>query len=273
MQKYKIFEEYERLGDPSKSEKSKAWQVAIGLQQVDALEPSSYLLEIAKQNIDGNITFAEVIELINAYYKSQDGIVNDKNKEADLVSTRIAEIISTKTFSLSVIELISIHKKLFEDFYEFAGKIRKHSITKKEWVLDGDTVYYCDWEQLEETLIYDFAEEKKYIYTKQKIEEVIEHFTNFTSNIWQVHPFAEGNTRTVAVFIIKYLRFLGYKIDNTLFRDFSWYFRNALVRANFNDHSKQIVSNTIYLKKFFENLLIGTKHKLKNRYLNINFTQ
>jgi len=268
------FEEYIRQGEPDKKEKGIIWQTAIGLQQVDGLKPSAYLIETAKQNIEGDITFEEVKNRIDAYYKTQvnrqidDG---DRTEEADKVSARIAEILSEKTFSFSPLEYINIHRRLFIGIYKFAGKIRDYNITKAEWVLDGETIYYSSAPLIKETLEYDFREEKNFKYKGLTKHEQIEHIAKFISNVWQIHAFGEGNTRTTAVFAIKYLRTIGFKVENEPFAQHSWYFRNALVRANYNNHAKNIYATTTYINRFFENLLLGENHILKNRELHIRF--
>jgi fido (protein-threonine AMPylation protein) len=264
------YDEYRRLGEPEKAEKSEIWQTAIGLQQVDGLTPSVYLLETAKRNIEGEITIDEVHDRLNSYYRVKpvkaDG---DRTEEADKVSARIAEILSEKTFSFSPAEYITIHKRLFTGIYCLAGKIRDYNISKAEWVLDGETVYYASAESIRATLDYDFAQEKSFVYKGLNQEQIVEHITKFVSSLWQIHPFGEGNTRTTAVFVIKYLRALGLDISNDLFADHSWYFRNALVRANYNDYSKNIYSSLEFLRRFFGNLLLGERHTLRNRDLRV----
>jgi fido (protein-threonine AMPylation protein) len=270
------FDEYIRQGEPDKKEKGQIWQTAIGLQQVDGLKPSEYLIQTAIQNIEGDITFEEVKRLIDNYYKTQaarkDNEDDDRTEEADKVSARIAEILSEKTFSFSPVAYLNIHKRLFQGIYKFAGKIRDYNITKSEWVLDGDTVLYSDADTLRETLEYDFEQEKKFDFKGLNPQQVLEHIAHFISFLWQIHIFGEGNTRTTAVFLIKYLRKLGFKnINNDLFAQHSWYFRNALVRANYADISRNIAKTEIYLNRFLSNLAFGEKNVLKNKELHINF--
>lgn len=270
------FEEYIRQGEPDKKEKGIIWQTAIGLQQVDGLTPSAYLIETAKQNIEGDITLDEVKSRIDSYYKTlsagQDTATDDdRTEEADKVSARIAEILSEKTFSFAPTEYISIHRRLFNGIYKFAGKIRDYNITKSEWVLGGATVFYASAPLIKETLEYDFRQEKKFQYKGQTRQEQVEHIAGFISGLWQIHAFGEGNTRTTAVFAIKYLRTFGFNVENELFARHSWYFRNALVRANYNDHAKNVYATQEYLNRFFENLLFGENHILKNRELHVDF--
>lgn len=266
------FDEYIRLGEPEKTEKSANWQMAIGLQQVDGLEPSTYLIETAKKNIEGYITFDEVKERIKSYYIAKPATLdaNERTEEADKVSTHIAEILSEKTFSFSPAEYIIIHKRLFADIYKHAGKIRDYNISKREWVLNGETVYYASADSIRATLDYDFQQEKAFSYRGLTKEQTVEHIAKFVSNIWQIHAFGEGNTRTTAVFIIKYLRTFGFVVNNDLFAENSWYFRNALVRANYNDHKRGIYATTEYLDRFFRNLLLGENNILKNREMCIS---
>jgi fido (protein-threonine AMPylation protein) len=267
------FDEYVRQGEPGKIEKSQIWQTAIGLQDVDGLKPSDYLIKTAKQNIEGDITFDEVKSRIDSYYKTlskRQKTTNDRTEEADKVSARIAEILSSNTFSLSPVEYIDIHRRLFKDIYKFAGKIRDYNISKAEWVLKGKSVLYSSVEIIQATLDYDFKQEKQFDYRTTDLSQSMEHIVNFISGVWQIHAFGEGNTRTTAVFAIKYLRFFGFEIDNTLFAEYSWYFRNALVRANYNDLKNKVHATTEYLMRFFGNLLLGEKNILKNRELLID---
>jgi len=266
------FEEYIRQGEPNKTEKAKVWKTAIGLQQVDGLIPSDYLIATAKQNIEGDITIGEVKQRIDTYYiQHPTQTTEDRTEEADKVSARIAEILSEQTFTFSPAEYISIHRRLFQDIYKFAGKIRDYNITKQEWVLNGETILYGSAESLKATLEYDFEQEKKFSYKGLSQQEVIEHIAHFISYLWQIHIFGEGNTRTTAVFLIKYLRTFGFKVNNDLFTENSWYFRNALVRANYKNHLKNIHATNEFLLLFLENLLLDKKHILKNREMHINF--
>jgi len=260
------FEEYKKLGEPDKKEKSEIWGAAIGLQQVDGLTPSSYLIETAKQNIEGKISVYEVKERLNNYYKEKPvKNADDRTEEADKVAARIAEILSEKTFTMSPAEYITIHKRLFKDIYKFAGEVRDYNISKEEWVLSGHSVYYASAESIDAALGYDFNKEKAFKYKNLTKRQIAEHIAEFISGVWQIHAFGEGNTRTTAVFAIKYLRTFGFEVNNDLFEKDSWYFRNALVRANYNDYAHNIYSTFEFLNKFFYNLLLGEKNILKNR--------
>jgi len=267
------FEEYLRQGEPNKAEKAKVWKTAIGLQLVDGLKPSDYLIATAKQNIEGDISIEEVKQRIDSYYK-QHPVKNSENRteEADKVSARIAEILSEQTFTFSPVEYLSIHRRLFQGVYSHAGKIRDYNITKQEWVLNGETVLYASAESLKAALEYDLEQEKKFSYNGLNQHEIIEHIAHFISYLWQIHIFGEGNTRTTAVFLIKYLRKLGFKeVNNNLFAEHSWYFRNALVRANYEDLSKGIHKTEKYLIRFLSNLLLGENHSLKNREMHVQY--
>lgn len=266
------FEEYIRNSEPAKKEKTYAWTTAIGLQQVDGLTPSKYLFETAKRNIDGEISVAEATSIIDSYYESKtdrSGNDNERTEEADKVSSRIAQILSEKSFNFSPSYLIALHGRLFAGIFKFAGKIRDYDISKKEWVLDGDSVMYGAAFELKAALDYDFEQERHFSYKNLTLEETVKHITFFVSRLWQIHAFGEGNTRTTAVFTIKYLRSLGFNADNELFAENSWYFRNALVRANYNNLQKGIHENPEFLEKFFQNLLLGEHNELKNRFLHI----
>ncbi|MCC8016644.1 MAG: Fic family protein [Clostridiales bacterium] len=264
------FEEYIRQSEPDKAQKGYAWQTAIGLQDVDGLRPSKYLIDTAIKHIEGEISISEAQNLINTYYVEKPAHASgDRTEEADKVSVRIAEILSENAFSFSPSEYISIHRRLFTGIYSHAGKIRDYNISKKEWVLDGESVMYGNAVDLKETLQYDFSVEKDFDYSNLTIDEVINHLAVFVSRLWQIHIFGEGNTRTTAVFFIKYLRSLGFNATNDIFAANAWYFRNALVRANYNNLQKGIHETTEFLELFLRNLLLSEKNELKNRYMHI----
>lgn len=267
------FEEYIRQGEPNKVEKAKVWKTAIGLQQVDGLKPSDYLISTAKQNIEGNISLIEVKLRIDSYYK-QHPVKDTENRteEADKVSARIAEMLSEQTFTFSPAEYLSIHRRLFQGIYSHAGRMRDYNITKQEWVLNGETVLYASAVSLKDTLEYDIEQEKKFSFKGLSQQEIIEHIAHFISYLWQIHIFSEGNTRTTAIFLIKYLRKLGFKeVNNDMFAEHSWYFRNSLVRANYEDLSKGIHKTEKYLVHFLSNLLLGTNQSLKNREMHVYY--
>ena len=266
------FEEYLKESEPDKANKGYAWSTAIGLQAVDGLKTSEYLIDTAIQNIEGKITMREAQELINSYYEERPAHFSDEERteEADKVSSRIAGLLSETAFSFSPNEYISIHRKLFMGIYSHAGKIRDYNITKKEWVLDGATVMYGSASELIATLEYDFSQEKAFSYKGLSMEEIIHHLAVFISRLWQIHIFEEGNTRTTAVFFIKYLRMLGFTATNDIFAENAWYFRNALVRANYTNLQKGIYETTEYLETFLRNLLLGERNELHNRNLHIS---
>ena len=266
------FKEYLKESEPDKARKGYAWSTAIGLQSVDGLKPSKYLIDTAIQNIEGKITIKEAQNLIDTYYEERPSHLPDEERteEADKVSSRIVEILSETAFSFSPNEYISIHRKLFQGIFKHAGKIRDYNITKKEWVLDGETVIYGSASELRATLEYDFSIEKNFSYKGLSMDEIIHHLAVFISRLWQIHIFEEGNTRTTAVFFIKYLRTLGFSATNDIFADHAWYFRNALVRANYTNLQKGIHETTEYLEVFLRNLLLNEKNELHNRNLHIS---
>ena len=252
--------------------KKSYWDMAIGLQKVDNLTPSKYMLELVKNNIEGKITFRDVEKKLKTYYETQD-LSNKKNmeeKECDLVSARINELLIDNSFGLLPITYKNIHKYLFKDIYDFAGQYREVNITKNEPILNGDTVNYLPYHLLEDAIKHDFNKEKEFDYSTLTMYEKIEHIAKFTSNIWQAHPFREGNTRTTAVLMEKYLRSMGFNINNDLFKENSVYFRNALVRSNYTNISKNIYPTNKYIIKFYENLLLNKNHVLLNEELTIN---
>ena len=268
------FDEYLRQGEPSQKESAENWKTAIGLQAVDGLQPSAYLIDVAKRNIEGEISLDETRKLIDSYYQSKTvRTPKDKDEEeADKVSANIAKILASKTFAFNTNGYVSLHRRIFEGVFKHAGEIRQYDISKKEWVLEGDSVNYLNWEDLRRALDWDIEQEKNFSYKGLTDDEKIEHIAKFISGIWQIHAFREGNTRTTAIFTIQYLRSLGYKVNNEMFAKHSWYFRNALVRANYRNINKDIEYSPIYLVRFFRNLLLGESWVLKNRYLHIDPT-
>ena len=272
---YLNFDEYVRQGEPGQREKAGYWQTAIGLQAVDGLKVSDYLQVTARRHIEGDITIDEARELVNQYYVTKSAhIANDDDKEeADRVSSNIVKVLSSHTFNFSTGGYQSVHRRVFEGVMKHAGELRKYDITKKEWVLEGETVLYLNWEDLRRAIDYDLEQERAYNYKEKSQDEMISHLTRFVSGLWQIHAFGEGNTRATAVFTIQYLRSLGFDVDNDLFEKHSWYFRNALVRANYHNVAKGIDYTPVFLERFFRNLLLGEQWDLRNRYLHIHPTE
>ena len=265
------FEEYIKESEPSKRDKSYTWRTAIGLQAVDGLQTSEYLKSAAVRNIEGEISFEDVDALLHSYYSEAElHTTDERTEEADKVAARIAALLSERAFSFTPNEYLSIHRRLFAGLYSHAGCLRNYNITKKEWVLNGATVLYGSATELRATLDYDFAEEKKFSYKNLTMDEIIQHLALFVSGLWQIHVFEEGNTRTTAVFFIKYLCTLGFDAQNDVFANNAWYFRNALVRANYNDLKNNIHQTTEYLELFLRNLLLDEKHPLQNRTMHIS---
>lgn len=268
------FDEYLRQGEPSQKESAENWKTAIGLQAVDGLQPSAYLIDVAKRNIEGEISLDETRKLIDSYYQSKTVRTpkDEDEEEADKVSANIAKILASKTFAFNTNGYVSLHRRIFEGVFKHAGEIRQYDISKKEWVLEGNSVNYLNWEDLRRALDWDIEQEKNFSYKGLTDDEKIEHIAKFISGIWQIHAFREGNTRTTAIFTIQYLRSLGYEVNNEMFAKHSWYFRNALVRANYRNIQKGIDYSPIYLVRFFRNLLLKDSWVLKNRYLHIRPT-
>lgn len=271
-QLYINFDEYIRQGEPAQRERADAWRVAIGLQAVDGLETSEYLHQTARRNIEGEITIDEARELVKQYYvnKTTHGEDDADKEEADRVSGNIAKLLQTDAFTYSVAGLAAIHRAIFEGVFKHAGRFRDYDISKKEWVLQWDSVLYGRWQDLKMTIEYDLEQERQFDYTGLDKGQIIEHLARFVAGLWQIHPFAEGNTRATAVFTIKYLRYLGFSVNNDLFERHSWYFRNALVRANYRNVVKGVERDPLFLIRFFRNLLLGENNELKNRYMMIN---
>lgn len=271
-EQYINFDEYIRQGEPQKKERAEAWRVAIGLQAVDGLKTSEYLQDTARRNIEGEITIDEARELVKVYYIKKTAHDNDDadKEEADRVSSNISKLLQTDAFTYSVAGLAAIHRAIFEGVLKHAGRFRDYDISKKEWVLRGDSVLYGRWQDLRMAIEYDLSQEHQFDYTGLNKDQMVEHLAKFVSGLWQIHPFGEGNTRTTAIFTIKYLRSQGFSVNNDMFERHSWYFRNALVRANYRNLEKGIGYEPIFLVRFFRNLLLGENHTLKNRYMMID---
>lgn len=269
---YLNFDEYIRQGEPSQKEKAGYWQTAIGLQAVDGLTVSDYLQDTARRHIEGDITIDDVRELVNQYYitKTAHDANDEDQEEADRVSSNIVKVLSSPTLNFTTGGYQSVHRRVFEGVLKHAGEFRTYNITKKEWVLEGDTVLYLNWEDLRRAIDYDLEQERAYTYKGKAPDELITHLARFVSGLWQIHAYGEGNTRTTAVFTIQYLRSLGFDVDNDQFAKHSWYFRNALVRANYRNVTKGIEYTPVFLERFFRNLLLGEQWDLRNRYLHIN---
>ncbi len=270
------FEEYIQQGEPAQREKAGYWQTAIGLQDVDGLKPSAYLLDTARQHIEGDINIDEVQQLIKTYYQSKTNRTADVDdqEEADRVATNITRILSRRTLAFNTNGYIALHRNIFNGVFKHAGELRSYDITKKEWVLGGDTVNYLNYEDLRRAIDYDLEQERLFSYKGLTLDKQIEHIAHFVSGLWQIHPFREGNTRTTAVFAIQYLRSIGFSdINNDMFARYSWYFRNALVRANYKNAQQGIDYDFSFLIKFFRNLLMDEKNELKNRYLHVDYKE
>lgn len=271
-QRHIDYDAYIRQGEPDKCKRADAWRVAIGLQAVDGLTTSDYLNETARRNIEGEIDIDEARQLVKTYYqkKTTREPDDDEKQEADEVSGNISKLLQTDAFTYSVAGFAAIHKAIFDGVFKHAGRFRDYDITKKEWVLRGDTVQYARWQDLRMALQYDLDQERQFDYSDLDKDQMVEHIAKFVSGLWEIHPFGEGNTRTTAVFTIKYLRSLGFDVNNDLFEQNSWYFRNALVRANYRNIAKGVNYDSLFLVRFFRNLLLGENNTLKNRYMIIN---
>lgn len=257
------FDEYIVYGEPRQKEKADAWQTAIGLQDVDGLKVSPYLLDTARQHIEGDISIDEARERIKTYYETKSGH-DAVDEEGDKVSANIAKIIMEPSFAFSLIGLTSIHRRIFEDCFKFAGQLRTVELSKKEWVLGGEaSVSYQPSIDLRQAIEHDLIKEKEYDYSDKPISEVIQHLARFIADLWQIHPFREGNTRTTAVFLIKYLRSMGIPATNDMFKEHSWYFRNALVRASYK--GLNITPTTEFVERFLRNVILGENNELRNR--------
>jgi len=264
------FDKYYEAPEPGRRERAYAWATAIGLQDVDGLKPSKYLLATAKRHIEGEISQEDARRLVDEYYETKLGHDEPENaEEADKVSARMISIINAPGFRLSPEYYLGLHKQIFDGVFPHAGKIRDVELTKREWVLKGDTVQYTPSCVIRDSLDYDFNREKEFSYKGLSEDRFVEHFASFISGVWQIHPFREGNTRTVALFAIKYLRSRGYTVTNDLFAEKSWFFRNALVRANYENDRLNVEKTQLPLEEFFKVLIYGDEIELHNRFLRI----
>ena len=235
------------------------WEIGFGLQAIDGLKPSKYLVELAQKQVTGRISYEEVESSLKHYY--EEGVEPDDSMEADFFSMRIAEILADKSFTFSPVTLLGYHRKLFsgiETFHYPVGEFRKLNITKKEPVLGGTSVSYTDYEMIKDTLTWDFEQEKGKDYRGQSRVEVAHAVMAFISNVWQVHPFREEDTRTIAVFAIKYLNTSGFELNNEPFKNHSRYFLDSLALAN----AGRMNRTDKYLRMFTENALLGGTHEL-----------
>ena len=263
---------YDEAGEPGRRERAYAWATAIGLQDVDGLKPSKHLYETARRHIEGEITQEEARRLVDEYYETKDGHGLPRDtQEADKVAARMIAVINSPSFVFSPEYYIALHGRIFDGIFLHAGKIREVELTKREGVLNGDTVAYAPSFMIRTQLEAEFNRERHFVYKGLSEDAFIAHFSAFIATIWQIHPFREGNTRTTALLAIKYLQSKGFDVTNDLFATKSWYFRNSLVRANYENTRLDVVKTTAYLEEFFKVLLLGADIELKNRFLRIGF--
>jgi len=259
--------EYDTLLPNQNIEKRRGyWEVGKGLQATDGLQTSEYLETIIEDTLIGKYDTEHAANKVCDYYAAIDQ--NDpeyQNKEADIVAARIVVCLEREDFKLSPISLKAIHKELFQDVlpFKWVGEYRMENVTKKEPILNGSTMTYADYKTVPEYLQYDFTAEQTAQYGVPFYEADAHKFAKFISTIWQAHPFREGNTRTISTFAIKYLRTMGIQIDNKPFEQNAKWFRDALVRANYSNAQKGVRPETLYLNKFFENVILGTRHDLQ----------
>jgi len=238
------------------------WDVGFGLQKIDGIEPSDQLKKLAKQQVNNGISYEEIEKELYQYYSDNEKADISK-MEADFSSLRIAELLSSNSFTFSPGTLIGYHKYIFSgiDSFEYpVGEFRKTNISKKQCVLNGESVIYSDFRMIKDTINWDFMEEKSKDYSAMNRKDAAHEVMDFISKIWQIHPFREGNTRAVSTFAIKYFINLGFDVNNTPFKDHAHYFRNALVLAN---APKKLGGTDKYLKMFTENVMLGGNNELK----------
>lgn len=230
------------------------WAVATGLQAVDGLTVSDYLQQNGIEYIAGKKSLSETGELIREYHRCN----NDAgHAEADLVSQRIAELLEKGAFFLAPEMLVRIHEYLFQDLdpaVYHPGEFKSERMVKCEDILNGDSVLYADPLAYDMSLSGALASEAAKAYGAFDSDEM-KGFCHTIAFIWQVHPFYEGNTRTVAVFSELYLNQLGFDLSNEPFEKHARYYRDALVRAVYRNASAGIFPNDSFLIRFYENAL------------------
>ncbi|MCL1847010.1 MAG: Fic family protein [Coriobacteriia bacterium] len=259
--------EYISTGYRSTSaERAAYWGIALGLQAVDGLEPSNYLRGLVEENIAGELDYQEVVGLLTSYYTDHKPEYS-RQVEADHAAARINELYQVPGFDLSVDCLKEYHHYIFQDTMSDAGQFKKVHLWKREEILFGDTVNYIGPEAVERMLRKAIEDEQMDIWNSNERFYTVERVSHFTRQIWFTHPFSEGNTRTVAVFIGKYLNSLGFDVSNSTFKQHSLYYRNALVRASYSNIAQGIKATTKYLDAFYDNLLFNGEHQLRNRDL------
>ncbi len=253
------------------------WETAIGMQAVDGLLPSKeFITLVTKSLTKSSISPSGLITLMRVgYYDNGSNEPIDKDTmQADYVSTNIYHFLRKWYYyypDLCTLEAFKeIHERLFRKTHENAGEFRRYNISKREWVLSGDTVKYGDCINIKSELEKCFTKAKKCSQMNQT--EMVKYLSELTSSIWQVHPFSEGNTRTTACFMISYiLTVTDFPQIYDTFVDNSLYFRNALVRACYENSQYGIKPTTRYLERFYENLLFDKKNKLDNQQLHISY--
>lgn len=260
------------------------WKSAIAFQAIEGLETSDDLMDIARQNIAGEISARKAVNLAKKI---------DNENHANLVAARMFEILSQtpqaagllNEFSpqnakvqknahefLSQETLQNIHHKLFDGILENAGEYRKKNIAKREWALDGELLVYPEAKNIASSLKKIFVQEKKFSFDNLKKPEIAEHIANFISELWQIHPFEKYNTQTVAIFLIKYLEYFGFDSSNETLARKPVYFRNSLVRSAYSD-GKKIKADKIYFERLLQNLLCGAKNKLNYKTIHIKYDE
>lgn len=263
--------EQKSIQEPGRNERIAAWQTAIGLQAADGLSASDFIRQVSQRNVNGEISIDEAREQIIGYNfeRNANDAGDPETEEADLVAANIAKLLLSGTFFLSIEGLSSLHRSIFEGVIENPGTLRDQEVSKREWALGGDIVSFANVENLQGTLENALDKERRFRYENESPDNIIKHLAAFAAEMWQICPFGEGNTRTTAVLIILYLRSLGFETQSKLFKNYSWYFHNALVRANYRNLVKNIAFEPVYLERFFRNMLLGEQWDLRNRYLHV----
>lgn len=262
MQNHNWQTELEQLrndNNPQSCERLEAWKTAIGLQAVDGPDVSKRLIDIAKKHIEGKISLREILKRILNIREQHNNPDRSDPVTADLITARCVEILLDPTFLFSSIELLTMHRRLFHGIYPDAGCLRTCNLFQMEPFLKGDSVTYPPYERIIDLLRYDLQTEKDFYYDDAGFREVVLHYAQFVANLWQIHPFREGNTMTVSLFILKHIRSFGMELRRNVFAEDSMTFRNALLLANYSNTEKNIHPDLNCLVRFLSNLLVGTR--------------
>lgn len=271
-EKFKLedFGEYLHQSNPETKKRAYIWAAAIGLQATDGLRTTDKMRNTARRHIENQISLDEARQDIWRHYEDNPATTPEQTKEqeADKTAFNIARILfSGQAVDFSTDGYLNLHRQVFDGVYDHAGQLRTCDLVKKEWVLEKNTVIYLHWEEIRIALDSNFDFKENINYQHRKGRELVDWISQFTAAVWHIHPFNEGNTRTTAVMAILIARSLGHDLHTDVFAEHSWYYRNAMVRANYMDLDRNVHIHPEFLIRFYSNWLLGEQWDLRNRYL------